>query len=224
MGMTKAERLAKQEQRFFEMQKYEKEIREKGFTVVAGVDEVGRGPLAGPVVAACVALPPDFDVRGIDDSKKLSEKKREALFDEIREKAWAVGVGFEDNTVIDEINILEATKSAMKKAIISAEVEFIKKYPGHEIEFVIFDAMEIPEIGKEQMSLVKGDAKSISVAAASIIAKVTRDRLMVGYDEVYPGYKFASNKGYGTKDHYNGLRELGLTPIHRKSFLKNFQR
>lgn len=218
--MTKAERLARLKERLQEMQVYERELREKGFQYIAGVDEVGRGPLAGPVVAAAVVLPRDFDVLGVDDSKKLSEKKREALYGEITEKALCWGVGRRDNFVIDEVNILQATKLAMAEAIENAGRMLFDR-TGGEIDFVLFDAMKIDAVQKPQMSLIKGDSKSLSIAAASIVAKVTRDREMIRLDEVYPGYGFASNKGYGTKAHYEGLRENGITSVHRRSFLKN---
>ena len=216
--MTKAEREEKLRLRLMEMKAYEEEIGSRGFKYIAGVDEVGRGPLAGPVVAACAVLSADFDVLGVDDSKKLSEKKREALFDEIKEKAMAWGIGSAGPEVIDEINILEATKLAMKEAVAKAD-EMLKSERGEEIDFVIFDAVRIDDLGKEQLSLIKGDQKSVSVAAASILAKVTRDRLMIEYENEYPGYAFAGNKGYGTKAHYEGIERLGITPIHRRSFL-----
>lgn len=219
--MTKAERTERLKERLQELQLYERELRTKGFRYVAGVDEVGRGPLAGPVVAAAVVLPEDFDVLGVDDSKKLTEKKREALYDEIVEKALCWGIGRRDNFVIDEVNILQATKLAMAEAIENAG-QMLFDRTGEEIDFVLFDAMEIQAVRKPQMSLIKGDSKSVSIAAASIVAKVTRDREMIQLDQVYPGYGFASNKGYGTKAHYQGLRENGITSVHRRSFLKNF--
>lgn len=218
--MKKAEREAWLKQRLIEMQIYERDLRGKGYGFIAGVDEVGRGPLAGPVVAAAVVLPEDFDLLGVDDSKKLSEKRREALYGEILERALCWGVGRVDNQVIDEINILEATKAAMTQAVENARRQLQEKMDG-DIDFILFDAMKIDAIKKPQMSLIKGDSKSLSIAAASIIAKVTRDREMVQMDALYPGYGFASNKGYGTKAHYEGLHTRGLTPIHRKSFLKN---
>lgn len=204
------------------MQEYERRLREKGFSYIAGVDEVGRGPLAGPVVAAAVVLPADFDLLGVDDSKKLSEKKREQLYGEILQRAICYGIGQKDNQVIDEINILEATKLAMAQAIENAE-EMLRSRLGETIDFVLFDAMKIDAVDKPQMSLIKGDAKSVSIAAASIVAKVTRDRQMIAYNDEYPGYGFDRNKGYGTKAHYEGLSDLGITPIHRRSFLKNFR-
>lgn len=219
--MTKAERTERLKERLQELQLYERELRTKGFRYIAGVDEVGRGPLAGPVVAAAVVLPEDFDVLGVDDSKKLTEKKREALYDEIVEKALCWGIGRRDNFVIDEVNILQATKLVMAEAIENAG-QMLFDRTGEEIDFVLFDAMEIQAVRKPQMSLIKGDSKSVSIAAASIVAKVTRDREMIQLDQVYPGYGFASNKGYGTKAHYQGLRENGITSVHRRSFLKNF--
>lgn len=217
--MTKAERLEKMRLRFQEMREIETELRLKGYKFLAGVDEVGRGPLAGPVVAACVVLPEDFDILGVDDSKKLSEKKRNELYDIIIEKALAYGIGTVDNNVIDEVNILQATKLAMREAIAASDASLEASH-GEKIDFVLFDAMEIKEVEKEQISLIKGDARSLSIAAASIVAKVTRDRMMVEYDGIYPGYNFSGNKGYGTKAHYEGIDNFGITPIHRKTFLK----
>ncbi len=219
--MTKAERQEYLKNRLQEMSVYEQELRTKGFQYIAGVDEVGRGPLAGPVVAAAVVLPADFDVLGVDDSKKLTEKRREALYDVILEKALCWGIGRRDNFVIDEVNILQATKLAMAEAIENAGRMLFDR-TGGQIDFVLFDAMEIDAVKKPQMSLIKGDSKSVSIAAASIVAKVTRDREMVQLDSVYPGYSFASNKGYGTRAHYEGLRKNGITSVHRRSFLKNF--
>ena len=220
MGMTKAERQQMLMEKLETMQEYERSLRASGAKYVAGVDEVGRGPLAGPVVTACVILPEDFDVLGVDDSKKLSEKKREALYDVILEKAVAWGIGRADNHLIDEINILEATKVAMKEAVEKADRMLCEK-TGEGISHILFDAMTIKDIETPQTSLIKGDAKSLSIAAASIIAKVTRDREMVEYHQQYPDYAFDSNKGYGTKAHYEGIEKKGITPIHRKSFLKN---
>lgn len=221
MAMKKAEREALQKEQLEAKKAFEREITGGKYQYIAGVDEVGRGPLAGPVVAAAVVLPADFDVLGVDDSKKLSEKKREMLFDVIKEKAICYGIAEKDNHVIDEVNILEATKLAMAEAIAKADA-MLKEKTGGEIDFVLFDAMKIDAVKKDQMSLIKGDAKSVSIAAASILAKVTRDRQMVAYHETYPHYAFDSNKGYGTKAHYAGLEEHGVTPIHRDSFLKSF--
>ena len=218
--MTKAERQKLLEEKLITMQVYERALRERGITYTGGVDEVGRGPLAGPVTAACVVLPADFDVLGVDDSKKLSEKKREELFDRIMEKALACGIGMCDNEVIDEINILEATKKAMAQAIDEADRQLKeKRMPG--VEHLLIDAVALKDVDIPQTSIIKGDANSLSIAAASIIAKVTRDRLMAEYHKQYPFYGFDSNKGYGTKAHYEGIDKYGITPIHRKSFLKN---
>ena len=196
------------------MKARETELHRQGYVNIAGVDEVGRGPLAGPVVAAAVVLPEDFDVLGIDDSKKLSEKRREELFDVILEKAVAWGIGMADHSTIDEINILQATKLAMKDAI----ADLSGKLEG--IDYVIFDAVKINDLKLPQEAVIKGDSKILAVAAASIVAKVTRDRMMVAYAEEYPGYGFEKNKGYGTKQHYEGIARQGICPIHRKTFLK----
>lgn len=220
--MTRAERQKLLEEKLVTMQAYENELRAEGIRYIGGVDEVGRGPLAGPVTAACVVLPEDFDVLGVDDSKKLSEKKREELFDKIREKALAVGIGMCDNRVIDEINILEATKKAMAEAIRDADSQLEEKGLSPEgPEHLLIDAVSLKDVDKPQTSIIKGDAKSLSIAAASIIAKVTRDRLMAEYHRQYPYYGFDTNKGYGTKAHYEGIDKYGITPIHRKTFLKN---
>ena len=205
------EKLEKELARMKQMSVYEEEYSMCEY--ICGIDEVGRGPLAGPVVAAAVILPKDQEILYLNDSKKLSEKKREALYDEIMEKAVAVGIGFASPARIDEINILQATYEAMRMAIGKLEVR---------PDLLLNDAVTIPEVDIPQVPIIKGDAKSKSIAAASIIAKVTRDRLMVEYDAVMPGYDFASNKGYGTKAHIAGLKELGPTPIHRRSFIGNF--
>lgn len=218
--MTKAERLELAIKRTEELRRPEIELMDKGYSLIAGVDEVGRGPLAGPVVAAACIFDRDVDIVGIDDSKKLSEKKREQFFDEIKDKALAYGIGEASCEVIDEINILEATKLAMKRAIDEAD-KMLESKGRDKIQIVIFDAVKINDLKKEQMSVIKGDQTYFSVAAASILAKVTRDNLMKEYDKVYPEYRFASNKGYGTKAHYEGIKKAGITEIHRKSFLKN---
>ena len=218
--MTKAERLELAIKRTEELRRPEIELMDKGYSLIAGVDEVGRGPLAGPVVAAACIFDRDVDIVGIDDSKKLSEKKREQFFDEIKDKALAYGIGEASCEVIDEINILEATKLAMKRAIDEAD-KMLESKGRDRIQIVIFDAVKINDLKKEQMSIIKGDQTYFSVAAASILAKVTRDNLMKEYDKVYPEYGFASNKGYGTKAHYEGIKKAGITEIHRKSFLKN---
>ncbi len=180
---------------------------------ICGIDEVGRGPLAGPVVTAAVILPEDCDILYINDSKKVSTKMREKLYVEIMEKAVAVGVGIESVEVIDRINILQATYSAMRMA-----VKALKVTPN----LLLVDAVKIPDVGIEQVSIIKGDEKSISIAAASIIAKVTRDRMMVDYAEIFPDYAFESNKGYGVQVHIDAIKRIGPCPIHRRSFIKNF--
>ncbi len=189
---------------------HEKELWNAGKPHIAGVDEVGRGPLAGPVVTAAVILPQDFSLLGVDDSKKLSPKKRDELYDQILEAAVCWAVGRREPQRIDEINILEATKEAMRDAVNSLSVR-----PDH----VLVDAVRIPGLDIPQTGIIHGDALSVSIAAASIVAKVTRDREMERMAVLYPGYAFESNKGYGTKAHYEGLAALGPCPIHRKSFL-----
>ena len=218
--MTKAEREEKLRARHAEMSAYDAQYR-RAYGNIGGVDEVGRGPLAGPVLTACVVLPEDFDVLGVDDSKKLSLKKREELYDQILEKALAVGIGICDNNVIDEINILEATKRAMVQSIEKADKMLQKRNPGS-LEHVLIDAVKLTGISQTQTNIIKGDATSLSIAAASIVAKVTRDRMMMAYAEEYPWYAFESNMGYGTKKHYEGIGSHGITPIHRKSFLKGY--
>ncbi len=208
--MTKAERIEAQKKRLEEMLVHERSLREAGKTLIAGVDEVGRGPLAGPVVTAAVILPPDFSLLGVDDSKKLSPKRREELFEQIKEAALCWAIGRREPERIDEINILEATKEAMTEAVNGLALK-----PDH----VLIDAVRLPSLDIPQTSLIHGDALSVSIAAASILAKVTRDREMVRMAEIYPGYAFESNKGYGTKAHYEGLAALGPCPIHRRSFL-----
>ena len=193
------------------LKEYEKKY--SSFSYICGIDEVGRGPLAGPVVAGAVILPKDCDILYLNDSKKLSEKMREELYDIIMEKAISTGLGFIAPQRIDEINILQATYEAMREAI-------GKLNPTPDL--LLNDAVHIPGVPIKQVPIIKGDAKSISIAAASIIAKVTRDRLMVKYDEIYPEYGFASNKGYGAQMHIDALRKFGPTPIHRRSFIKNF--
>ncbi|MBC1470604.1 ribonuclease HII [Listeria seeligeri] len=195
-------------QKLTKMKQYENDLYQQGYKCIAGVDEVGRGPLAGPVVAAAVILPEDFSVVGINDSKQLSELKRETLFELIKQQAIAVGVGIIEHDVIDEVNIYEATKLAMRMAL-----DELDPSP----DFILIDAMPL-KYTEAELSLIKGDTKSISIAAASIIAKVTRDRLMKDYDVAYPGYDFLHNMGYGTKNHLNGLNTIGICPIHRLSF------
>lgn len=207
----KQEKLEKELLRLAGMSVYEEKYREYG--VVCGIDEVGRGPFAGPVVAAAVILPKDCDILYLNDSKKLSEKKREMLYDEINEKAVAVGIGMASEKVIDDINILQATYQAMRSAISSLTVQ---------PDLLLNDAVTIPEVDIPQIPIIKGDAQSASIAAASIVAKVTRDRMMKEYDDVYPGYDFAKNKGYGTKAHIQGIKEHGICDIHRKTFVKKY--
>lgn len=181
--------------------------------ILVGIDEVGRGPLAGPVVAAAVILPDTCHLVGVRDSKKLSEEKREALYELIMAQALGVGIGRVEAQEIDEINILQATFLAMKKALENLQKDY---------DLILVDGDKIiPSISKEQHAIIKGDDKSAAIAAASIVAKVTRDRLMQAYHNTYPGYDWASNKGYGSQKHYEGIRAYGLTPLHRKSFLKN---
>lgn len=206
-----AARLAKERERLEAMSVYEKKYA--SCLAICGIDEVGRGPLAGPVVAGAVILPRDTEILYLNDSKKLSEKKREALYDEIMEKAVAVGIGMASPARIDEINILQATYEAMRMAIDKLEVR---------PDLLLNDAVTIPGVEISQVPIVKGDAKSISIAAASIVAKVTRDRMMKEYEEIFPGYDFASNKGYGTKAHIQALKTLGPCVIHRRSFIGNF--
>lgn len=205
------ERLEKELKRTQAMSVYEEEY--KACNYICGIDEVGRGPLAGPVVAGAVILPKDNPILYLNDSKKLSEKKREMLYEEIMEHAVATGIGIVSPARIDEINILQATYEAMRMAIAKLQVK---------PDILLNDAVTIPEVEIPQVPIIKGDAKSVSIAAASIIAKVTRDRLMVEYDKVLPGYDFASNKGYGTKVHIAGIKELGPSPIHRATFIRNF--
>ena len=205
------EKLRAERERLEGMRVYERRYRERG--TLCGIDEVGRGPLAGPVVAGAVILPEDCEILYLNDSKKLSEKKRELLYDEIMEKAIAVGIGAVSPERIDEINILQATYEAMRIAISRLSVR---------PDLLLNDAVTIPQVDIPQVPIIKGDAKSVSIAAASIIAKVTRDRMMVQYEDLYPGYEFASNKGYGSARHIAALKEIGPCPIHRRSFIKNF--
>ncbi len=192
---------------------FENELKQKGYNTICGVDEAGRGPLAGPVCAAAVILPENIDIKGINDSKKLSEKKRELLFSEITQKAICYSIAFASVEEIEEMNILNATFLAMNRAI-----EGLKVKP----DFAIIDGNLLPRgISVSASPLVKGDSRSLSVAAASILAKVTRDRLLLEYDKEYPEYKFASHKGYGTKAHIEAIKKYGVLSIHRKSFLKN---
>lgn len=203
--------LQKERERLALMKKYEEQYKE--YHMICGIDEAGRGPLAGPVVAGAVILPADCEILYLNDSKKLSASRREQLYEEIMEKASAVGVGMASPARIDEINILQATYEAMREAVNQLSVQ---------PDILLNDAVMIPGISIPQVPIVKGDAKSVSIAAASILAKVTRDRLMVQYEEILPGYGFAQNKGYGSREHIEALKRLGPTPIHRRSFIGNF--
>lgn len=209
--MNKTEREEAAVRKLEAMKCYESALLKQGMTLIAGVDEVGRGPLAGPVVAAAVILPPDFSVIGVDDSKKLTEKRREALFEEIRSHCICYSIGMVDHAEIDHINILQATKIAMAQAIEGLSVK-----PEH----ILIDALTLPNMPIPQTGIIKGDSISVSIAAASILAKVTRDRLMQTYHQEFPGYAFDQNKGYGTKAHYDGIQQQGICRIHRRSFLK----
>ncbi len=211
--MTKIERIEKQKERLEEMLQFERQLWASGKELIAGVDEVGRGPLAGPVVTAAVILPHDFALLGVNDSKKLSPKKRDELFDQIKEAAICWAIGRREPQRIDEINILEATKEAMLDA-----VNALPQRPDH----VLIDAVSLKKLEIPQTAIIKGDARSVSIAAASIIAKVTRDREMEAMAKIWPGYAFESNKGYGTAAHYEGIKKLGPCPIHRKTFLGGY--
>ncbi|MGE5473115.1 MAG: ribonuclease HII [Ignavibacteriales bacterium] len=202
----------KEKARLAEIIQFEKKWYTKGFELIAGIDEAGRGPLAGPVVAGAVILPKGLIIEGVNDSKKLSEKKRDTLYSIIVKEALCWGVGIVDNNIIDEINVLNAAKMAMKIAV--SQLKF-------KPEVLLIDAekLDIPEVRQE--AIIKGDAKSISIAAASIIAKVTRDRIIEEYDKKFPDYGFAKHKGYGTAEHMEAIREKGLCEIHRKTFTKN---
>ncbi len=220
MRELKGERLEKELERLKLMHEFEDAHPE--YTFIAGVDEAGRGPLAGPVIAACCILPKDAVILYLNDSKKLSEKRREALLPEIEEKALAYGYGIVDESRIDEINILQADYEAMRIAIANTQKMLQDKGLGDGPQLLLNDAVTIPDVNIPQISIIKGDSKSVSIAAASIIAKVTRDHLMQKYDEMYPGYGFAKHKGYGTAAHIAALKELGPCPIHRSSFIKKF--
>ena len=211
MREYKGAKLEAEIKRIEALKQYEKEYEHLGY--VCGIDEVGRGPFAGPVVACAVILPKDCSILYINDSKKLSEKRREELFDIISEQALAIGIGIRDNKRIDEINILNATYEAMRDAISKLKVK---------PDVLLNDAVTIPGVDIKQVPIIKGDAKSISIGAASIIAKVTRDRMMVEYDSIFPGYDFAKNKGYGTAAHIEGLKKQGPCEIHRQSFIHNY--
>ncbi|ERJ74742.1 ribonuclease HII [Streptococcus sobrinus] len=197
-----------EDKRLETMLTYERELYATGLELIAGIDEVGRGPLAGPVVAAAVILPKNCKIKGLNDSKKIPKKKHGQIYQQVMEQATAVGLGFQSNEIIDQVNIYQATKLAMTEAVAK-----LNQQPQH----LLIDAMEL-DLEISQTSIIKGDANSLSIAAASIVAKVTRDRLMADYDKQYPGYDLAHNAGYGTKSHLEGLKKLGVCPIHRRSF------
>lgn len=209
-GHKRIAALEKEKERLKQMREFEREYEHLGY--ICGIDEVGRGPFAGPVVAGAVILPPDCEILYVNDSKQLSEKMREQIYDEIMEKAVSVAVGYASPQRIDEINILQATYEAMREAVSKLDVT---------PQILLNDAVTIPQITIPQVPIIKGDAKSISIAAASIVAKVTRDRLMREYDKIMPEYGFASNKGYGSKEHIEAIKKYGPTPIHRRSFIHN---
>ena len=194
--------------RLEQMLRYEKELYQAGYQAIAGIDEVGRGPLAGPVVAAAVILPPGCKIKGLNDSKKTPKKKHDEIYQAVMDKALAVGIGLMDSEIIDQVNIYEATKLDMKEALSKLTLK---------PDYLLIDAMKL-DVEMPQESIIKGDANSLSIAAASIVAKVTRDKLMADYDKEFPGYDFAQNAGYGTKSHLQGLERNGVTPIHRKTF------
>lgn len=211
--MTKEERMRLEILRLEEMKRPEAELYEKGIKVIAGMDEAGRGPLAGPVVAAAVILPPDFNIPGVDDSKRLSEKRREEMYEVITNQALSYNTGIVDNYIIDEINILEATRLAMKLAVNKLKVK---------PDYILIDALTIKDIKIPQRGIIKGDRISVSIAAASIIAKVTRDRMMKEFHKRFPQYALDRNKGYGTREHLEGIACYGPCLIHRRSFIKKY--
>ena len=202
------EKEQKRAEHFIEMQYYERLAYQEGASFIAGVDEVGRGPLAGPVVAAAVILPKNIEDLGFDDSKKLSASKREEIYRLIQEKAIAIGIGIVDADIIDQVNIYQASRLAMQQAVSELKIQ---------PDYLLIDAMKI-DVNTPQIGIIKGDAKSISIAAASIVAKQVRDQMMQEFDELYPGYDFSNNAGYGTPKHLEGLKAKGICPIHRKTF------
>lgn len=210
-AQKRLQKLEAEKKRIYELQSYEREYAYAAH--ICGIDEVGRGPLAGPVVAGAVILPKDCEILYINDSKKLSAAKREELYDVIMEQAVAVGIGQASPQRIDEINILQATYEAMREAVSKLS---------REPDLLLNDAVTIPEMTIMQVPIIKGDAKSVSIAAASILAKVTRDRLMIEYDKILPEYGFAGHKGYGSKEHIAAIQKYGPSPIHRRTFIKNF--
>ena len=208
--LKKQQKLEAEIERIQGMLVYEREYSHQG--ILCGIDEVGRGPLAGPVVAGAVILPKDCQILYLNDSKKLTARRRELLYDEIMEKAVSVGIGVVSQEIIDDINILQATYEAMRQAVGKLSVQ---------PDILLNDAVTIPGLPQKQVPIIKGDAKSLSIAAASVVAKVTRDRMMEALDAKYPEYGFASNKGYGSKAHMDALREYGPCPLHRRTFIRN---
>lgn len=200
-----------EEARLEYMLRYEKDLYARGFQAIAGIDEVGRGPLAGPVVTACVILPKNCKIKYLNDSKKIPKTKHEAIYQAVLHQALAVGVGIVENKIIDQVNIYEATKIGMLQAIDNLQGQITKP------DYLLIDAMKLDSTIPQQ-SIIKGDANSLSIAAASIVAKVTRDKIMAEFDQKFPGYAFAKNAGYGTAEHLVALDKLGITPIHRQSF------
>ena len=212
VAQKRIEKLRVEQERIEKLKEFENKYWNQ-YEYIGGIDEVGRGPLAGPVVTACVILPKDCSILYINDSKKLSASKRDELYEVIMKEAVSVGIGMVSEARIDEINILQATYEAMRQAIAESSVE---------PQLLLNDAVTIPGVNIKQVPIIKGDAKSISIGAASIIAKVTRDRMMTEYDSIYPEYHFASNKGYGSAEHIEALKKYGPCPIHRRSFIGNF--
>lgn len=211
--IKKLEKYNREQERLLLMQSYENIYYSEGYTCIAGLDEVGRGPLAGPVLSCAVVLPKGINIQGINDSKKLSKDKREKLFLEIKKQAIDIGIGIVPHNIIDEINILKATRLSMKIALSKLKVK---------PDYLLIDALTLPDIKIPQCPIIKGDEKSITIAAASIIAKVTRDSIMEDYDKIYPNYGFDLNKGYGSSFHIEAIKKYGLSPIHRLSYTKNF--
>jgi ribonuclease HII len=202
----------KERERLNKMTEFERACYSKGYKSIAGVDEAGRGPLAGPVVAAAVILGENVLIPGVNDSKKLSQKKREYLYNEIKEKALCCSIGIVDAKTIDDVNILNATYLAMKKALEGLTVK---------PDYILLDAVNLKDVDIPQQGIIKGDSLSLSIAAASIVAKVERDRIVSAYDELYPNYSFSKHKGYGTREHIECIKKYGILPIHRRSFTKN---
>lgn len=221
MRKLSEEKLEAERKRLALMREFEDKY--SAYSYICGVDEAGRGPLAGPVVAGACILEKDAEILFLNDSKKLSEKRREALFPEIQDKAVAYGIGIAGPELIDEINILQATYKAMREAVSVCSM-MLSRRVGRELspDLLLNDAVNIPDVEIRQVAIVHGDARSLSIAAASVLAKVTRDRMMLKYDEEYPEYGFGKHKGYGTKQHINALKEFGPCPIHRRSFIGHF--